>query len=533
MKFFLVLSAALLLVPAANSQYDRLLQGVAYFKQHHYKSALREFQNAHLVRPGDPIIDNLIGVTETKLGCLHDANSFYKLAIATDPTAINPYKNLGVNYLTEKQYSLAEKDLLKASELAPQDPFVHYYLAALYLDTAHYADAVKQWKPAKSLIENDPQMLLQIASACVRLNRKDESAAAISELEARNMLGVSQEYSLGVLLTEHHMYSQALERFERIVRMERPSFADKFNLAVALINADELQQAIKVLQPLTKDHPDDPQPFSLLGSLYEATGSDSKALSAYAAAVRLDPSSADRYLAYTRLLMELDRYGEAAKVLNQGMKKTPEPYALNLRLGAVEMAQGQLSQARLSFRRAILENPVIPLGYYGLAESYIRQGRDMAASVVLSSALRKLPPSSNLEYLYGLTLLHMSKTREAVTAFEKSVALNPRAEASHYELGTLYSRAGNFQQARAEFEQTLKIAPNSIRSLYQLSRIYQRLGDSDKAKEIALQIHQLLQRRSEVELQIQKARFLGTKTRMRLRTNVVVRRSGEFNRYPP
>lgn len=197
------------------------------------------------------------------------------------------------------------------------------------------------------------------------------------------------------------------------------------------------------------------------------------------------------------------------------------------------MAQGQLSQARLSFRRAILENPVIPLGYYGLAESYMRQGRDMAASVVLSSALRKLPPSSNLEYLYGLTLLHMSKTREAVSAFEKSVALNPRAEASHYELGTLYSRAGNFQQARAEFEQTLKIAPNSIRSLYQLSRIYQRLGDSEKAKEIALQIHQLLQRRSEVELQIQKARFLGTKTRMRLRANVVVRRSGEFNRYPP
>lgn len=509
MKILLTLSGFLLLAPVARSQSNALMQGVVYFKQQQYKAALREFQKAHSVQPKDAVIENLIGVTETKLGDLDDANRDYRRAIALDPSAVNPYKNLGVNYLTTKQYDISGKELLKAEALAPRDQFVHYYLATLYLDTGRDADAVQQLEYAKSLIENDPQMLLQMASACVRLNMKEESAALIEKLEAGGSLNVSQEYRLGVLLTAHHMYAQALKRFQLIVRMEPASFADQFNLAIAFINAGRLQPAVQVLQSLTSQYPDEPKIFSVLGSLYEATGNDSKALSAYSTAVRLDPSNADRYLTYTRLLMNLDRYEEATKVLDQGMKHTPDDYALNLRLGAIDMAEGQLTRARAAFQKAVDENPEIPLGYYAVAQCYMREGKDMEASQLLSKAQDKLGPSSMLEYLYGLTLVHMSKTQEAIAAFQKSIALNPKAAASHYELGILYSRAGDLQLARSEFERVLAIAPGSIKSRYQLSRIYHRLGQTGKAQAMAVQIQQLLKQRSEADLKIQKARILG------------------------
>ncbi|MBV8277418.1 MAG: tetratricopeptide repeat protein [Verrucomicrobia bacterium] len=65
----------------------------------------------------------------------------------------------------------------------------------------------------------------------------------------------------------------------------------------------------------------------MLGAAYEARGVYPKALKSYASAVRNDPDNPDLYLGYTRLLMDLDRYGEAAYIVQQGMKSAPDTYA--------------------------------------------------------------------------------------------------------------------------------------------------------------------------------------------------------------
>ncbi len=95
------------------------------------------------------MIENMIGITETKLGRIQQANSAYKLAIHLNPKLPAPHKNLGFNYLNANSYSQAETELRSTLVLDETDPFVHYYLAILYLKTNRNKDAILHFRPAE------------------------------------------------------------------------------------------------------------------------------------------------------------------------------------------------------------------------------------------------------------------------------------------------------------------------------------------------------------------------------------------------
>lgn len=507
MRLGLLLLAAALVAPLASAQPSHLQQGAAYFRQQQYPEALEQFELAESEQPGSAMIANLLGITESKLGRLEKANQYYQQAIQLAPKDAAPHRNLGVNLLSAGKYDAAEKEFIAAERLEPENPFAHYYLAQLYLETSRDSDAVKQFKPAQALIERDPGLLFLMTSAYLRLGDKAEGTALLSKLDEGSSLNVSQEYKLGVLLTADKMYPEAVERFRKIVVMQPESWQSKFDLAIALVNQGELQEAIATLQPLIAEHTGDARPFTLLGALYEAAGDLPKALTAYAAAVREDPKSPDRYLDYTRLLMDLDRYGEAARIIERGMKDTPDTYALKMRMGAIEMTQGQYVEARQSFQQAIAAHPEIALGYIALAQGYMRDGKDKDAAEVLAGARAKLAPDAMLEYLYGLVLTHLSQNGDAVKAFQRSIALNPKVAESHYELGKLYLGMGNLAGARAQFEDVLTIAPDHANAHYQLSRIYARLGETAKSNEMAAETQALLKKQREAALEMQKKRL--------------------------
>ena len=50
-------------------------------------------------------IENFIGITETKLGRIDEANKDYENASASIPKLAGPHKNLGFNYLSKNNTS--------------------------------------------------------------------------------------------------------------------------------------------------------------------------------------------------------------------------------------------------------------------------------------------------------------------------------------------------------------------------------------------------------------------------------------------
>lgn len=484
-----------------------LQRGLDSFRQQQFETALQEFEQARKAQPTDAMIENLIGITETKLSRIPEANTHYKRAIQLNPKLPGPHKNLGFNSLSAKQYQLAEQELKIALALDPQDQFTHYYLATLYLATSKDQEAVNELNPARSLLDNDPDNEFLMAKACLNTNRTADGLAIVETLAARSELSVSQNYELATLLTRKQMYAEAVRRFQDAVEMQPASWECKYNLAIAWLDAGNADKAISVLEPLAIEQPENATVLSLLGSAYESLEQLPQALDAYQKAVRADPQNPDRYLDYTRLLMDLDRTDEATKVVEEGIEGTQDAYALDIRLGVLQVKRGKYDDAREAFNLAVALHPDIVMGYVALAQTYMQQGRDQDALGPLNRARKKLPQDATLEYYVGLVSLRLGMNDEALTALKNAERLRPDVVEPHYQLGRLYFQKNQLKEAEAEFERVVVLAPDHSNAHYQLSQIYSRLGETEKAKQMAAETKRLIQAQRENTIRLQRTRL--------------------------
>lgn len=495
----------------ATAQDNAVQDGVTLLRQEQYQKALQQFLTIEQSQPGNYLVENLIGITETKLDRTEEANGHYQQAIKLNPDISGPYKNLGFNYLNARQYQLAESQFKKALAIDPKDPFVHYYLATLYLTIDRDQDAYDQLGLIGSTLDNDPDTAFLMAKACFRLSHVSDGLKLIRSLEDRSALSISQEYELALILNEKQQYGECVKRFQYIAKMQ-PSWVSRYNLAIALFDNNQPDEAMPLLEALSRERPEDANVLSLLGAAYELDNKLPQALDAYEKAVRTDPKNSDHYLDYTRLLMNLDRYDEAAQLIQQRIKQNDNDYALNLRLGAIQTMQGAYAKARESFRRGIVEQPEVAVGYVGLAQTYIKEGNDQEAAKVLADARAKLPKDFALEYVYGLVVWRLGKDEIAIESLENAAKLAPNMIEPHYELGKIYMQKGNLADARAEFERVLQLDPEHANTHYQLSRIYEQLGDSAKSREMAQQTEQLMLKQREQVLTAQRSRISAFKS---------------------
>jgi tetratricopeptide (TPR) repeat protein len=488
-----------------HAQSPHLAQGAADFRQGDFNGALAEFRAAQSENPHDATIMNLIGITETKLGQIDEANKEYKKAIAADPALLAPHKNLAVNYLAAARYSEAESQLNTALKLNRSDPFLHAYLAELYLATSRDKEAVQQLDPAGSLIEGNPALLYGMTMACLRLNEDANALQLIAAGERQSSFTLEQQYQMAVLLTTHKQYAPATELFRQIVKAAPDSWDAREDLAISLLNENKQQEAVPVLEQLTQQRPADANAWALLGSAYELSGNEQKSLDAYRASVAADPSNPDRYLDYARLLMDLDRYDEAAQIVQTGIAHSTDPYALDIRKGSIQMLQGDYAEARMTFQNAIEQHPEISLGYYALAQCDLKDGHAQDAETVLNNALIKAPTDAKIYFLNGVVLSQLGKNDQALASLKRSIALDDHVANSHYELGKLLAEDGQLQPAKNEFEQAVALAPSHANAFYQLSKIYRRLGDKASADKMARRTQKLLAQSRASALQQQKA----------------------------
>ena len=482
-------------------------RGLDLFRQQQFEAALQEFTEARKVQPRNAVIENLLGITDSKLNRITEADSHYKEAIHLDPKLPAPHKNLGFNYLTAGNYALAEHELNIALSLNQHDPFIHYYLASLYLATSRDQEAVKQLDPARSLLLNDPDNEFLMAKACLNSNHPVEGIALIEAMEARSQLSVDQTYEMAVLLDKVHLFTEATRRFQTVVAARPGLWEYKYDLAIAWLNANRADKAILVLEPLAIEQPENASVFSLLGSAYEAANQLPQALDAYQKAVSADPQNPDRYLDYTRLLMDLDRNDEATRIVEEGIQGAQDAYALDIRLGVLQMKKGKYDDARTSFNHAIELHPQILIGYIALAKTYMQQGRNAEAFDTLTGAREKLPQDATLEYYYGLVALRLGRNAEALLALKNAERLGPDVVGPHYQLGQLYFQTDQLKDAQREFERVVVLAPEYSNARYQLSRIYARLGDTEKSHQMALDTARLMQEQRQKAIALQRERL--------------------------
>jgi protein O-GlcNAc transferase len=498
----LVLIALSSLLSAQSTALD---EGVKLIREGRFDQALIKLEEAHRVAPRSSTIENLMGITETKLGHIEEANNHYRSAIRLDPSQAAPHRNLGFNLLTAKDYIRSDSELREASRLDPNDNFAHYYLLLLALDTHHDSKALAQASLAGQLVDNDFEAGAGLIEADIRLDRIDDAISRLNHLEEANQLPSTREYQIAILFARHARYSQAVHCFRRIAKLD-PSWGNRYNLALALLYEGQSAEAATLLSALHIERPANADTLMFLGSALEMQQKMPEALEAYRAALVADPSNPDRTLDYTRLLMDTDRYDEAIQVVQTGMGATSSTALLQLRLGAVEMVKGNYDAARDAFHAALATDPQLDAAYVGLAQTYARQANDVEAIRILEAARDKLPGHYLLEYYVGLLASRLGREQEAVDTLQKAARLEPRSPDPFYELGKLYGSRQDWPAACEALEHVIQLNPQFAPAHYQLSKVYAHLGLSSKAEQEAQQTHTLVDVQRDEALKKQRER---------------------------
>jgi tetratricopeptide (TPR) repeat protein len=493
------------LAVSLRAQPTAMEEGVRLFREGRFDEALNKFEQAHRIAPHDATIENLLGITETKLGHVDEADNHYRNAIRLNPSQAAPHRNLGFNLLNSRDYVHAEPELREAARLDPSDHFAHYYLVLLALSTNHDAEALVEAPLAGQLVDNDPVAEAGLIEAEVRTGHVDDATRGITRLEEANKLPSEREYQIAILLSRHALYAESVHCFQRIASLN-PSWENRYNLALAFLYDRQPAEAATLLTALHTERPTNADTLMFLGSAFEMQQKMPQALEAYRAALAADPSNPDRTLDYTRLLMDMDRYDEAIQVVQSSMEETAATAPLQLRLGAVEMVKGNYKAARDAFQAALATDPQLDVAYVGLAQTYSRQANDTEAIHILEAARAKLPGHYLLEYYFGLLASRQGREQDAIIALEEAARLNPESPDPFFELGKLYGSQQDWARARQALEHVIALSPLLVPAHYQLSRVYEHLGLHTKAEQEAQKTRTLLDSQRDEALRRQRER---------------------------
>lgn len=169
----------------------------------------------------------------------------------------------------------------------------------------------------------------------------------------------------------------------------------KTEYAVLLIKMNRLDQGMSQLQELAKMDLVDKKAFvySQMGSIAEAQGDPSQAITYYRQAHESEPDNDDfaRKLAF--LLHRTNRFAEALTIYRNLEQKQPDDIQLIRDMAIVYAQMNDLEQARSYFTRALQRSPDANL-HYNFALLLARQGQFAEAAAMMEKFLVAVPAAS-------------------------------------------------------------------------------------------------------------------------------------------
>jgi tetratricopeptide (TPR) repeat protein len=186
-------------------------------------------------------------------------------------------------------------------------------------------------------------------------------------------------------------YEGAVKEFKRSVGIGRGSSfaADAAQyLAMSYIQLGDTESAVKAFKSAFQIDPYRDDIRVKLGNLYFSQGKYEEARAEYAEAVRLNPSTANRY-ALGQAYIELGRFSDAETQYGEIQRLAPQAAGGYLGMGLVYSRQGKHEEATRQFKQAITRDGDLYDAYTQLGYSYADLG-DMESAQAMVDTLERL-----------------------------------------------------------------------------------------------------------------------------------------------
>jgi len=212
-----------------------------------------------------------------------------EMAVKYKPAASRLIRNLALLFAIEGNRELAEKNLLKAASVNPQDAITRHHLSQMYWKEKNFPLAVKYWCEVLSLT-----------------NKFNADAIHVGERLLKNSLN-----------------NDAMELFSKLIAKTEKNLPMKEKILDLCMDAGEVKFANRMVSELMKEFPSNHGLVYKAGQIQEVMGNEDKALDYYLEADQYLDSPLDLKLKIARLYFLKKKVIQADNYLTRVLRIDP------------------------------------------------------------------------------------------------------------------------------------------------------------------------------------------------------------------
>ncbi len=438
-----------------SAEDDRVGAITAALRAGDFREAARLAAAARQASPKDTRVLVLEGMA---LSGLHRESE--ALAALDDALAVAPDYVPALEAAAEIEYRMgrpqAQAHLERLVRLRPGEETAHAMLGALAWKRADCAAAVRHFGLAPKAIAGQADALREYGACLVKVKRPADAAGVFRQLTV-------------------------LEPQDRRAR---------YSLAVALMDAGNVPEAIAALEPLTRDAAPDPTALELTSAAEEARGDTPRAVALLRQAVLLDPRNENLYLDFASLAFVHQSFQVGIDMIGAGLSQLPGSAALHLARGVLYVQTAEYAKADADFDQAERLDPARALGSVARGLSQIQQNNLDEALVTVRAQIRANAKDPFLYYVLAELLSRQGaqagsrEFQQALDAASEAVRLKPGFVLARDVLSKLYLQAGEADKAIQQCRMALRDDPSDEMALYRLARALQASGRPEAAAEV-------------------------------------------------
>lgn len=350
----------------------------------------------------------------------------------------------------------------------------------------------------------DAETLLQQGSFDEAKKKIQEQLALGPSVEGYNLLGI--------VFSSQKDYTNALEAFQRALKIDPNSTNTCNNLGNLYVAQDRLDLAEKEFRKVLRLDPANSDGNYNLGVVLMARNLPAEAITSFS---RVRPSTiatrfnlirayflagrtaeglkvakdlslqskSDVQLHFTLgvLLASAKQYDMARRELEKANALQPETFEILFNLGQTYLRSGDYAKAEVFLNRALKLKPDSPAALYLLAQVYYEQTRSVDALDLLARAHKLAPEDTDIIFLLSRVSMSQNYFEDAIPLLESGLKLAPKRADLHAALGESYFMSGKVEKAIDEFKLLIELDP-SARSYAFLGLSYRHLGRFDEAR---------------------------------------------------
>jgi tetratricopeptide (TPR) repeat protein len=319
------------------------------------------------------------------------------------------------------------------------------------------------------------------------------------------------------LADDEESNAEALEYFQKTLRLNR-NFADgNNNLGHALAREGKLQEAIEFYTRALEINPEYAQAHNNLGLALARVGRDEEAASHFKQAFAIMPSYSMAHNNLGKLLAQQGKIPAARAELEKALELNPENADAHTNLGVLFQGEGKLREALEQYQTAVRVEPKNADAHNNLGMMLAGQGKRDLALAHFKLAVKNNPKLASARYNLGVALAEQGQRQEAKEQYEKglrlepsdvqirnnlawellqegqweaakkhlleAVRLEPKFALAHDNLGIVLAIQGNAEQALRSFEEAVRLEPRIARFHADLAHALSNKGDTKGSKE--------------------------------------------------